>query len=74
MSPRWFLLLTAVCLAGCSRVPADRQAASPESPLARAPQVGQPAPEIDGVDLDGQRFRLSDYRGKVVMLDFWKTY
>jgi hypothetical protein len=34
-------------------------------------KVGRPAPEIEGEDLDGHRFRLSDYRGKVVVLDFW---
>jgi AhpC/TSA family len=35
------------------------------------PQVGQVAPEIVAEDLDGQTFKLSDYRGKVVLLDFW---
>jgi len=34
-------------------------------------QVGMPAPEIAGDDLDGVAFKLSDYRGKVVVLDFW---
>ena len=29
------------------------------------------APEIKGVDADGKQFKLSDYRGKVVVLDFW---
>jgi hypothetical protein len=33
--------------------------------------VGSVAPEIEGPDLDGTTFKLSDYRGKVVMLDFW---
>ncbi len=33
--------------------------------------VGKPAPEITGTDLDGQPFKLSDYRGKVVLLTFW---
>jgi hypothetical protein len=33
--------------------------------------VGKPAPEIAGEDIDGAKFKLSDYRGKVVMLDFW---
>lgn len=33
--------------------------------------VGKPAPEIEGEDVDGVRFKLSDYRGKVVFLDFW---
>lgn len=32
---------------------------------------GKPAPEIGGQDLNGVAFKLSDYRGKVVMLDFW---
>jgi hypothetical protein len=34
-------------------------------------QPGKPAPEIAGEDVDGARFKLSDYRGKVVLLDFW---
>ncbi|MFK7766218.1 MAG: TlpA family protein disulfide reductase [Mariniblastus sp.] len=33
--------------------------------------IGKQAPEIEGKDLDGQEFKLSDYRGKVVLLDFW---
>ncbi|MCB9887764.1 MAG: hypothetical protein H6838_19910 [Planctomycetes bacterium] len=33
--------------------------------------VGKPAPEIVGTDLDGVEFKLSDYRGKVIFLDFW---
>jgi len=37
-------------------------------------EVGDPAPEIEGVDADGKVFRLSDYRGKVVLLDFWGSW
>ena len=33
--------------------------------------VGNVAPEITAEDLEGVPFKLSDYRGKVVMLDFW---
>jgi hypothetical protein len=33
--------------------------------------VGNEAPDIEGEDEDGKRFKLSDYRGKVVLLDFW---
>jgi hypothetical protein len=33
--------------------------------------VGKVAPEIEGEDIDGKSFKLSDYRGKVVVLDFW---
>ena len=34
--------------------------------------VGKEAPDIDGPDQDGVRFKLSDYRGKVVLLYFWQ--
>lgn len=34
-------------------------------------QVGCTAPDIQGVDVEGVPFKLSDYRGKVVVLDFW---
>jgi hypothetical protein len=33
--------------------------------------IGRVAPEIEGEDIFGRRFKLSDYRGKVVMLSFW---
>ena len=36
--------------------------------------VGKAAPDVEGEDQDGRRFRLSDYRGKVVLLDFWSEY
>src|SRR5262249_55474207 len=36
--------------------------------------VGRPAMEIEGEDLDGKQFKLSDYRGKVVVLDFWGNW
>ncbi len=31
------------------------------------------APEIQGIDADGVSFKLSDYRGQVVLLDFWSS-
>jgi hypothetical protein len=49
-------------VAGCARLEVP--------PRLEAPN-GQPAPETAGEDLDGVPFRLSDYRGKVVLLDFW---
>ena len=33
--------------------------------------VGATAPELEGEDQHGVRFKLSDYRGKVVLIDFW---
>ncbi len=37
-------------------------------------RVGKIAPEIDADDLDGKRFKLSDHRGKVVLLVFWASW
>ena len=34
-------------------------------------QVGKVAPEIEGTNVDGTSFRLSDFRGKIVLIDFW---
>ena len=34
-------------------------------------QVGRTPPDIIGKDVDGAEFKLSDFRGKVVVLDFW---
>lgn len=37
-------------------------------------EIGKLAPDIEGEDIDGQKFKLSDYRGKVVVLDFWGNW
>jgi hypothetical protein len=34
-------------------------------------QIGMEVPDIVGEDVDGVPFKLSDYRGKVVVVDFW---
>lgn len=38
---------------------------------ARGLNIGDLAPDVFGIDIDGVPFKLSDYRGKVVVLDFW---
>lgn len=41
----------------------------------RAPLLpGNPAPEFSFTDTSGESHRLSDYRGKVVLLDFWGSW
>ncbi len=34
-------------------------------------QVGMLAPDMEALDVDGAKFRLSDFRGKVTVVDFW---
>lgn len=33
--------------------------------------IGKQAPDFESVDENGQKFKIGDYRGKVVVLDFW---
>jgi cytochrome oxidase Cu insertion factor (SCO1/SenC/PrrC family) len=59
------VLALAVILAGCTNARKAKRA---------LPAVGKPAPEITGSDQDGNSLKLSDYRGKVVLLDFWASW
>ena len=51
-------------------VPAPR---APEAKVERI-EVGAMAPDFAMVTTDGKAMKLSDYRGKIVVLDFWATW
>lgn len=36
--------------------------------------IGKVAPDVEGKDQDGRQFKLSDYRGRVVLLYFWSEF
>lgn len=36
--------------------------------------LGKPVPNFTAIDLDGKPISLEDYRGKVVLLDFWAVW
>ena len=38
------------------------------------PWPGGPAPSLELVDLQGKKHSLADYRGKVVLINFWATW
>src|SRR5437879_1334587 len=40
----------------------------------QAVSEGSQAPEINGVDAQGNTVKLSQFQGKVVLLDFWATW
>lgn len=63
-------LLVAGCGAPTESKPAPSTAGRIRNP-ALAPKVDREVPEIDAEDIGGARFKLSDFRGKVVVLDFW---
>lgn len=56
-------LVLVLALAGCS---------APEDAAEAAPQPA--APDFELADLDGNPVRLSEFRGKAVLIDFWATW
>ena len=68
-------VLLGVVLTGCARKNTARSRPnSGNQGSSTALAAGKLAPEIEGEDIDGQTFKLSDYRGKVVLLDFWGNW
>ncbi len=37
-------------------------------------KIGMPAPDFEAIDLKGSKIKLSDLKGKVVLIDFWATW
>jgi peroxiredoxin len=56
--------------------PKEQPVAGPRTPPGQgpAPVVGAPAPEFTLKTVDGQSVSLADYRGQVVLLNFWATW
>jgi RNA polymerase sigma factor (sigma-70 family) len=67
-------LARAVDLFGAEKMAQQKASAESELNAFRTVRVGKVAPEINGKDLDGKEFKLSDYRGKVVLLAFWANW
>lgn len=66
----WMATL-AVLAQGCARWTLFQRA---EPPAVATPRIGQEVPEIDGETFEGSRLKLSEQRGKVVVLVFWASW
>ena len=65
------MVAAAIALGGASAAPA--QPAPVPAPAGQGPAPAL-APDFSRQDLSGRTIRLSDYRGKVVLLNFWATW
>jgi len=75
------LLVVTVLIAGCaSPTPVPTPTLGPEVTVptkpaeSDIPEVGAIAPGFTLLDLSGAEVQLSDYRGKVLLLNFWATW
>lgn len=58
-------------------IPADPKpelAARPDRPPSNTLKAGEAAPDFATLTLAGKPMNLSDYKGKIVVLDFWATW
>ena len=69
---RWTAVAVGVVLALLVAILATRRSAN--DVIAPSPLLGQTAPEIEGPDLDGAPVRLSDLRGRYVVVNFFATW
>lgn len=49
-------------------------AQSEQVPEALKPYIGKPVPDAAMVDVDGKKLKISDFKGKVLLLNFWSPY
>ncbi len=55
-------------------VQASAEEVAQELEVLESIQPGKPAPDLIGNNPDGKEIRLSDLKGKVVLIDFWATW
>ena len=63
LSVQLFALVALFLLAGC-----------PGGPPPASVVIGEQAPEFTLLNMEGENVSLSDFRGQVVVLNFWATW
>jgi len=79
MRYRWFPILVVFILGiGCDSAlteTSQEQGTGQQVTFKKSrPKIGAPAEEFKLIDLEGKWLSLADYKGKVVLLNFWATW
>lgn len=72
-----FVFFAAIELAACTQHAASPSAASPakqNDPIIATGEIGSRMPDFSVKDLQGREIHSADFRGKVVLIDFWATW
>ena len=70
----WFVASGTACDSGYSDERQEQLSVKPVAVRQAPPDMGSQAPDFQLIDLQGNRQALPDYRGKVVLLNFWATW
>ena len=68
------VLSVVACDSGYSDERQEQPSVKPVAVRQAPPDMGAPAPDFQLIDLQGNWQALPDYRGKVVLLNFWATW
>lgn len=71
---RWVFLIVLVIVLGGGWIIFNRTTKLTPSTLKTAPVTGYLAPEIDLISIEGEPLKLSDFKGKPVIINFWATW
>jgi cytochrome c biogenesis protein CcmG, thiol:disulfide interchange protein DsbE len=73
-TPMWIALVVGAVVAALTVLLATSTSATKAQQQASSPLLGKPAPEISGSALNGTTVKLSDYRGKWVVVNFFASW
>jgi peroxiredoxin len=69
------VILVFILIAGLLALVLLHRNRSSDSPVQQVPiKIGLPAPDFKFPGIDGKMVKLSDYRGKVVLVNIWATW